>query len=370
MDELDYVIYTITAIFLLISATFPLRRLKHVKSRGLMMFALAWIAYSTSIILEMVAYLIESEWFIRISLGIAVPMAIVLWSLFIDYAYNDQVTARRTSIVIVVAMLSSVWALDTSHAISLVDGVFAFDDEVFPLFSALSEASIAYSFGFWALKLNDDASVLIKRKTRPLAIVGLIGILLNTLNIMNAFFHFGDDFIETLLSVCMFAIVITIVYVIYTETNVLYFLPYRVYKLLVTDKKSGTPVFSYKWFVEKAWDNPFDYGSAEDGFMAGFISVGDAFSTALKETTEIGNITEMKMKDGIFIINTRSEKLNFGLVSSRSSKELRDSLDSFSESFSEQFSKELEERKPLDESRVKNLVSKCFANISIRVGKF
>ncbi len=105
-----------------------------------------------------------------------------------------------------------------------------------------------------------------------------------------------------------------------------YVLPFKASSLTIVETTGGIPIFSYKWVKKEEMD---------EGLFSGIIH---AITQILNESVKAGNINEISLDEAILIVR-RSRKYPIAciLVSTKSSKSLRQALNSFAERFFKDF---------------------------------
>ena len=110
------------------------------------------------------------------------------------------------------------------------------------------------------------------------------------------------------------------------EPKLLYILPFTIYRILVKDKE-GYPLFDHDWAES----------NINEILFTGFINSVQIMS---EEVMKVGGLLDINLKEGILIL----DELNYitvGVVASKSSGLLKDSLIDFSREFENKFQREL-----------------------------
>jgi len=110
------------------------------------------------------------------------------------------------------------------------------------------------------------------------------------------------------------------------EPKLLYFLPFKINRILVKDR-DGTPLFDHSWSELVVDENIF----------TGFLNAVQLMS---EEVMNIGGLLDINLEQGILIVN-ESKLITVGLVASKSSKLLRESVVKFTQEFEIKFQREL-----------------------------
>ncbi len=131
----------------------------------------------------------------------------------------------------------------------------------------------------------------------------------------------------------------------------LFILPFKIQRLSIIDTASGISLFNHTWKVRK------EIGT--DELFSGMLQ---GISLILKETLGQGNVEEIRLTQGVMILQ-RSQQANIAcvLVTSKSSRTLKDALKHFSDLFYQNYhqyfttSYEIYQFEP-----AKQLVAECF----------
>ena len=206
---------------------------------------------------------------------------------------------------------------------------------------------------YWGLKTWVNAPFLI-RKEALIFFIGIIIVAPITLSVF-VFYYLDPIFIlyaDIILSLGVFMMCISI----YMETKILYILPFSVYRIFVKDR-NGYPLFDHDWS---------DSGISEPIF-AGFINAVQLMS---QEVMNIGGLLSIDLTEGTLILK-ESKYITVGLVASKSSKLLMDSLIGFSKDFEEKFQRELN-KSIIDKNEyvaAYELIEKYFSNFPSKLVK-
>lgn len=233
-------------------------------------------------------------------------------------------------------------------------------------------------FFWWSLKSFKQAPGEMRRPAMLLFISGILGLVLCVLTILNSImpglsYEFGFDMIGGLMQ---FASIIILIAVIWKWPKIMHLLPYKVFYLIVTDK-SGTPFFDH-WWVRRS--DGKDLGEEEQARILNeredkkilFAGLLTALDTITKNTMKRGDIRELQLRDGVFLMNTWLHTINVGLLASKYVRSIRDSLDTFTAKFEDVFSPILRDengnpiKAPKDISLFKDaddLVEQSFSNV-------
>ena len=209
----------------------------------------------------------------------------------------------------------------------------------------------SYFLFYWAVKTWINTPFLIKKE----ALIMLVGAILAApvASIIYLFSPWLPLFIllgDLLATIGTLIMIIAII----KEPKLLYILPFTVYRILVKDRE-GYPLFDHDWS---------EYDISETLFT-GFLN---AVQTMSEEIMHIGGLLDINLQDGILIVHD-SEYITVGLVASKSSKLLNDSLKNFSFDFEEMFERLLKKscRDMSEYESAYLLIEKHFSNFPYRI---
>ncbi|MFX1340523.1 MAG: hypothetical protein ACFFDK_18080 [Promethearchaeota archaeon] len=213
------------------------------------------------------------------------------------------------------------------------------------------QAITAFFIFYWGLKTYVNSPFLIKREAR----IFFIGTLLCTIGAFSIYMLTIWIPISILLSdifIVIGAVIFTVA--IIREPKLLYILPFTIYRILVKDKE-GFPLFDHDWSESDISEITF----------TGFINAVQLMS---EEVLAIGGVVDIHLEEGILTLH-KSELITVGLVASKSSKLLRESLVNFSNDFQKRFERELKNSvKDMDKyDAAYELIEKYFSNFPYRI---
>jgi len=179
---------------------------------------------------------------------------------------------------------------------------------------------------YWGFQTYINAPFLIKRE----AFIFLIGANIFAPISVISYLLLSLNPVFVLISNILFIVSLScMIYVIIKEPKVLYILPFNVHRLLVKDK-GGFPLFDHDWSESQVNETIF----------TGFINAVQLMS---EEVMNIGGLLDINLREGILILH-ESQYISVGLVASKSSKLLRDSLVNFSKDFEMKFKRQLKKK--------------------------
>jgi len=176
---------------------------------------------------------------------------------------------------------------------------------------------------YWGTRTFFNAPFLIKKDASLLlfgiAIASILGLLFYLLYIFETIFILFTNFA---MIVGLFIFTIAII----REPKLLYIFPFTVYRIVVKDRE-GHPLFDHDW----------SESNISETIFTGFLNAVQLMS---EEVIHIGGLLDINLEEGILILK-ESQRITVGLVASKSSKLLRDSVISFTADFEEKFDQEL-----------------------------
>jgi len=140
------------------------------------------------------------------------------------------------------------------------------------------------------------------------------------------------------------------------EPKLLYILPFTIYRIIVKDR-DGHPLYDHDW----------SESNISETIYTGFLNAVQLMS---EEVMQIGGVLNINLEDGILILR-ESEQITVGLLASKSSKLLIDSVVKFTADFEENFSHELK-NSVKNMSQYENafsLIEKYFSNFPSKIIK-
>jgi hypothetical protein len=141
----------------------------------------------------------------------------------------------------------------------------------------------------------------------------MIGSILRTFNAITFIVHNAGAFITII--------------VIRKEPKIIHVLPFKAYRLVVFETKGGIGLFSHDWA---------DIKEVEKGF---FSMMFQAVGSVLNEILNKGNVRDIHLDEAVLLVqHDKNYPIASVLITSKSSKSLRDSLKNFHDQFISQFS--------------------------------
>lgn len=204
---------------------------------------------------------------------------------------------------------------------------------------------------YWGIKTWLNSPFLIKKEANIL----LIGVFFGCpITLLTYFFYYINP-IFILISDVIGAIGVLIFCIaVIREPKLLYILPFTLYRIVVKDRK-GYPLFDHDWSESNISEEMF----------TGFINAVQLMS---EEVMNIGGLLDINLQKGILILHD-SELITVGLVSSKFSQLLKDSIINFTSDFEQMFKKQLIEscNEPEKYETAYLLIDKHFSNFPFRL---
>ncbi|MFX1585974.1 MAG: hypothetical protein ACFFDL_15610 [Promethearchaeota archaeon] len=148
--------------------------------------------------------------------------------------------------------------------------------------------------------------------------------------------------------------VLTFSIVLIKQPKLLYILPFTLCRISVKDR-GGNPLFDHDWSESKVSELVF----------TGFINAVQLMS---EEIIRMGGLLDIHVQEGIVIMH-ESEQVTVGLVSSKSSQAVRESLVNFTRDFETMFQRQLKAKNinMKDYEAAYTLIDKHFSNFPSRL---
>ncbi|MFX1366617.1 MAG: hypothetical protein ACFFCE_16815 [Promethearchaeota archaeon] len=176
---------------------------------------------------------------------------------------------------------------------------------------------------YWGSKTWRNTPFFIKKDS----LIYLTGIILmGPITIIVYFFYYFDAVFIIWTNIFFSIGVLIFNIAIVKEPKLLYILPFTVYRIIIKDRE-GAPLYDYDWSESNINENIF----------TGFLNAVQLMS---EEVMNIGGILDISLENGILIVY-ESKYITVGLVSSKSSKLLRDTVIEFTQDFERKFEWEL-----------------------------
>ncbi len=206
---------------------------------------------------------------------------------------------------------------------------------------------------YWGLKTWLNTPFLIKKEAF-IFFIGLLFISVITLIIYS--FYYWDPIFILFSDISLGIGILIFIIAIMVEPKLLYILPFTIHRIIVKDKE-GFPLYDHDW----------SESNISETIFSGFLNAVQLMS---KEVMDIGGLLDINLEEGMLILR-ESELITVGLVASKSSKLLRDSVVKFTHDFEENFQRELKlSIKDMDQYEgAYELIEKYFSNFPYKIIK-
>ena len=324
------------------------------KIKSLFYIRLGFTGFWVFMLLDGLAFLFLSEF-----LGLINGIILFLATIFIIIGVNYTIKESFYSIGLIIAIGLSILLFYVGTQPGAVDielqsgylrvrwvGFFS------TLAMTLTGVALYYLF-YWGIKTYKHAPFLIKKE----ASIFFIGILI--VSPLSLFFYYLYVFEPLFILASGFTMLVGAIIITLTiiwEPKLLYILPFTIYRIVVKDR-DGHPLYDHDW----------SESNISESIFTGFLNAVQLMS---EEVMHIGGLLDIHLEDGILILK-ESERITVGLVSSKSSKLLRDSVIKFTEDFGKKFDRELK-RSETEMSHYEEafeLIEKYFSNFPYKIIK-
>jgi len=345
-------IFTSATIFVAVLLTYFEPRTK--KIRSLFFIRMGMISMTIFFILDLLANLFLSTILARIY-----PIMLFPTSIFFVIGINFMIKESFNSIILILTTAAGVllcYLAFQPDAVGFEVEWGYLNVNPIGMFEVLEDFLSFFLFipvFYWGLKTWVNAPFLIRKE----ALIFFIGIIIIAPISLSVFvlYYWDPSFIlfsDITLSIGVFMICIAI----FMEPKILYILPFSVYRIYVKDR-DGYPLFDHNW----------SESDISEPIFTGFINAVQLMS---QEVMNIGGLLSIDLTEGILILK-ESDYITVGLVASKSSKLLRDSLIGFSKDFEEKFQRELK-KSIIDKKEYMaayELIEKYFSNFPSKLIK-
>ncbi len=257
--------------------------------------------------------------------GFIVVFATIFIIIGVNYTINENFNSFGLQIVIALAVLFLYLGFQPG-AIEIEFQSGYFRVSWVGLFGILGMVftgiAMLYLF-YWGLRTWLNAPFLIKKE----ASIFLFGILI--IFPFSFIFYILYLFEPIFLLICDIAVAIgafIVSLVVLREPKLLYILPFKIYRIIVKSKR-GDPLYYHDW----------SESTVNETIFTGFLNAVQLMS---KEVINIGGVLDINLEKGILILK-ESKNITVGLVASKTSKLLRDSVIKFTQDFESKFEYQL-----------------------------
>ncbi len=302
-----------------------LREYRKSHNRYSLLFFGGYLLLAVCSIVEAFAYLllepvlIIAQGYLYILVGIVVILAL-------DTINSEKLDMKKVVLLAVISTLLIISTLDPNAVTPMFysSGIASLMKSSYYRFTFLVLVTdIGVTFAYYVLKINYHAPPSLKKYSRINATGGVfIGILTAMVYGLNL----------TLLLPGLVPLIIGIgtlfvSYAFYRRPALGYVLPFRAIKLFVVDASSGLCLFEYTWDTTTKWGNP-----------SLFTGLFQGLSSLTEEALQQGRLQEIVLEKGVLLIQRSSDSPFYSvLLTTRSSRYLRQALRLFTRKFSERY---------------------------------
>ena len=312
------------SIMMLITAIISYTSPKTKKIRSLFLIRLVFLFLALFMLFDGLSVLFSNEWFSRISGMILLPVNIFL-IISVNFTLKESYYSIGLVLVCSLGILLVYFGLQPDAVgISIEMGHPRIDWRgSFNVMGILFSSITAVYFFYWGAKTYFNAPFLISKDASlfffGMIISSIIGTLFYLLYIIEPIFVLFSN-LSNIIGLIIFTIAVI------REPKLLYIFPFTIYRIVVKNRE-GHPLFDHDW----------SESNIEESIFTGFLNAVQLMS---EEVMDIGGLLDINLEEGILILK-ESERITVGLVSSKSSRLLRDSVVSFTTDFEEKFDREL-----------------------------
>jgi len=321
------------------------------KIRSIFYIRIAWNFVALFFYFEGLSYLLLSIPLNIIHAILFIP-ATIFMIFSINYTTNETVYSKNLILLIGVAILYGYLVFQPESLV--ITHEFEMTINWMGSFEIVATFFQFYALPFlflWGYRTWKNAPFLIKREASIL----FTDVLLSSGGMI--FFYILHFFYFTsMIGVNLtFSIGISILSIaLIKQPKLLYILPFTLCRISVKDR-GGNPLFDHDWSESKVNELVF----------TGFINAVQLMS---EEIIRMGGLLDINVQEGIVIMH-ESEQVTVGLVSSKSSKAVRESLVNFTKDFEAMFQKQLKAKNisMKDYEATYALIDKHFSNFPSRL---
>ncbi len=354
----------IIVIFGIISSYLMIREIKYNKNKHFKPFLIALVIYLVYPFIRVFALLFMNEFLHKIGYIFFVVGMIVLVRGLNNITNEQPNIVKLLSIAVVGSMAAAFAWLPGTSTINYMFGFPYFNySGLWMIFGLAFEALLMlYIIEFFA-RASRNAPQNLKKQTFTIAVVISVYIGINILISFLPELLIGliPDVIIWILALIGEISIATVPFVflliLLFNPEIMFILPFTAFRLTVILLKGGYSIFNYIWTESRSL--------VVDDLLAGLFSALRAMS---EKVLQVGLIEEIKFEKGILLFS-KGEHIMVGLLSSKSSRYLRENLELFTRDFEMIFEKELQ-AKSISENMFKSateLVEKYYRNIPKRI---
>jgi hypothetical protein len=327
------------------------------KNRIIFLFSAMWLLYSLFWFIDAAAHYYYSTFLMALAI---IPQLIggTCIVIFIELSRREHVNTLNITILIILEfiLLSVTFLLPVSENYEVIPGYGVHNKALLRIVQLIFLLYFITQYFLWSLQTWRKAPPKYKGLARSL----LIG---STLFSIVTVVMYGLGGIIKMFNALAFFIngcgaFITIL-VILKDPKIIHILPFTAYRVLVLDTKEGIALFKHDWAeLEKIEENIFSM-------------VLQAVGSVLDEILKKGEVREIQMDRAVLLIqHDKSYPVASVLVSSKSTRSLRNGLKSFNEQFILKYcSDNVDFHEVSKFSKASNLVNSIFDFVPDRIIK-
>ncbi|TXT66914.1 MAG: conserved membrane protein of unknown function [Promethearchaeota archaeon] len=317
----------ITGFIFLIASFLNFFTAKTKEVKPLYYLGLGWFFMGCVVLSEGFSYLFLNIPLARLSCILTFPTT--LFSVIgIDQIIKEKVDGIKLIPVFMIGGLLLYTIFEENIFVILVEkgSTTVFNSSISLIFVLLMLSFTIVLYLFWTMKTFLKSPKILK-KTSFLFFLG--GLMMGPIWLILSLFN--SNIMQMIAYLCLAIGALLTVATITKEPKLLYILPFTVYRMIIYDE-NGLLLYSYQWIKSN-----FDLN-----LITGFLTALQSFSD---EALKKGKISEIILEEGVLILE-QSHSIIIGLLTSKTSKLLRTSLDKFFMEFQAKYKNIIE-----DESR-------------------
>ncbi len=348
-----YVISTfITGSILLFTAIYTFRSKELRNIRAIFFLRLTWNFLALFFYIEGLSNL-----FLNKTINIIHALTLIFPTLFlifcINYVKKEIIYSRGLILVFGIVVLYCYLVFQPESIVIVIEeGVLTIAWRgPFEIIALIISTILPIYLLYWGYITWKNSPFLIKRESAIFFIGTCTASIGSTIfYLMNVFFPFLIHFSNLSIGVGALIVASMLVY----QPQLIYVLPFTLYRISVKDQE-GFLLFDHHW----------SESDVSEVMFAGFIN---AIQIMSEEVLHKGGLLDIHLQEGVLLMH-ESKYITIGLISSKSSKLVRDALSGFALEFESMFQKQLISNEK-DTSKYKNaytLVQKYFSNFPSRM---
>jgi hypothetical protein len=303
-----------------------LREYRNSHNRHSLLFFGGYLLLAICSIVEAVGYLLLEPGLIMVQGYLYIFVGVVV-ILALDIINSEKLDMKKAVLLAVVSTALVISTFDLKAVIPMIypSGIASLMKSSYYRFMfLLLVTDIGVTFVYYVLKINYHAPPSLKKYSRINAVGGVfIGILTGMVYGLNLTLIFPG-----LVPLIIGIGTLFVSYAFYCRPALGYVLPFRAMKLFIVDTASGLCLFEYTWDTTTQWANP-----------SLFTGLFQGLSSLTEEALQQGKLQEIRLERGVLLIQRPSDSTVYSiLLTTRSSRYLRQALRLFTTKFSQRYS--------------------------------